>query len=107
MTEAQIQKSVFDNFKTRGMPGVVAWHCPNGPEARRKSGYLAGVSDVNALHKGKFFALELKKLGGLASQEQLEYVAAINTAGGFAFVAYGLDKALEFLESWGLLRKAA
>ncbi len=107
MTESEIQRAVFDNLKTRSMPGVVYWHVPNNQSSRRHSGYLAGVSDVNAVHLGRFYAVELKKDGGRASQEQLEFVAAINTAGGFAFVAIGLDKALEFLETWGLLRKAA
>ncbi len=89
------------------MPGVEAWHPPNDKSSRRKAGFRAGVSDVNALHRGKFFALELKKEGGRASQEQLEYIAAINSAGGFACWTAGLPRALAVLESWGLLRKAA
>ncbi len=107
MTEGEIQKAVFAEIAARKVPGVVAWHCPNGPSARRKSGYLAGVSDVNAVHRGKFYAMELKKDGGRASQEQLEFVAAINTAGGYAFVAEGRDQAIACLEAWGILRKAA
>ena len=107
MTESQIQKAVFDNLKSRAMPGVVFWHVPNDPSSRRKSGYRAGVSDVNALHRGKFYAMELKKDGGRASQEQLEFIAAINTAGGYAFVAEGRDQAIACLEAWGIIRKAA
>ncbi len=89
------------------MPGVVVWAVPNNREARRTVGFRAGVSDVNAVHRGRFYAVELKKDGGRASQEQLEFVAAINTAGGYACVAEGLPEAICILESWGLLRKAA
>ena len=106
LSEAEIQRAVFAEIKARGMPGVVAWAVPNNPMARRTVGFRAGVSDVNAVHRGKFYAVELKKDGGRASQEQLEFVAAINCAGGYACVAEGLSQALCILESWGLLRKA-
>lgn len=107
MTEAEIQRAVFAEIASRGMPGVVAWAVPNNREARRTVGFKAGVSDVNAVHRGKFYAMELKKDGGRPSQEQLEYIAAINIAGGYAFVAEGRDQAIACLEAWGLLRKAA
>jgi translation initiation factor IF-2 len=106
--EGAIQKAVFESLRKRGVPGVVAWHCPNGPDARRKSGYLAGVSDVNAVHRGKFYALELKKAkGGVPSEDQLKFVSDINAAGGYAVVAEGLDEALAILEAWNLIRRAA
>ncbi len=107
LTEAEIQKAVFAQLAARSSPGVEYWHVPHNQTSRRHSGYRAGVSDINAVHRGKFYALELKKTGGRASQEQLEFVAAINTAGGYACVAEGLDEALAILEAWNLLRKAA
>ncbi len=105
--EGIIQKAVFDNLKARGAPGVVYWHCPNGPESRRKSGFRAGVSDVHALHCGEFFVLELKAKDGTPSHEQIKYVKDVQAAKGNAAFAYGLDDALATLEAWGLLRKAA
>jgi hypothetical protein len=107
LTEAEIQRAVFAEIAARGMPGVECWAVPNNREARRTVGFRAGVADVNAVHRGRFYAVELKKDGGRASQEQLEFVAAINTAGGYACVAEGLPEAICILESWGLLRKAA
>lgn len=106
--EGEIQKAVFAHLKDRGAPGVVFWHCPNDKAARRKSGFRAGVSDVNAVHRGKFYAVELKKAkGGVPSEDQLEFVSDINAAGGYAVVAEGLPQALACLEAWGLIRKAA
>lgn len=107
MTEAQIQKAVFFHLRKRGQPGIVFWHCPNDRASRRKAGYLAGASDVMILHKGEFFALELKTETENATVEQLEYIDRVNAADGFAFCAKGLDTALAVLESWGLIRKEA
>ena len=104
MTEAEIQKTVFDNLKARAAPGVLYWHTPNNPESRRKSGFRAGVSDVAALHRGKFYALELKKPGGNPTVQQMEFISQVNSAGGFGCIATGLDQAIKVLETWGLLR---
>lgn len=105
MTEGEIQKAVFAQLKSRPMPGVVAWHHPNHPSSRRKSGYLAGVADVCAVHLGKFYAIELKADGGRASDDQLKFRDNINGTEGYAVVAEGLDQAICILEEWGLLRK--
>lgn len=107
MTEAQIQKSVFEHLRKRGMPNLVAWHVPNDRSSRRKAGYKAGAHDVHALHAGKFFTLELKVERGEVSVEQLLFRDQINDAGGYSHIAYGLPEALRCLEGWGLLRKEA
>lgn len=107
MTEAEIQRGVFAEIRARGMPGVVAWAVPNNPMSRRTVGFRRGAHDVHALHRGKFYTVELKKDGGRPSEEQLEFRDDINNAGGFSVIAEGLPEAICILESWGLLRKAA
>ena len=107
MNEAEIQRAVFHHLKQRAVPGAVFWHVPNDESSRRKSGYRAGVSDINIVHRGDFYALELKKDGGRPSVEQMRFLSDINTAGGYGCVAEGLDEALAILEAWGVLRKAA
>lgn len=106
MTEAQIQRAVFDEIKARAFPGVVAWAVPNNPSARRTVGFKAGVHDVSIVFRGEFFSLELKKEDGDVSDEQLTHQIAINDAGGHAYVAYGFDDALAWLEAQGILRRA-
>src|SRR5262245_51388284 len=97
-----------------------AWHTPNGVKlggkrnakgiiaiqgARLKGlGTRAGVSDWILVDAGKIFALELKALGGSASEVQLEFLAGMEAAGAYTCVAEGLDRALAVLEQWGLLR---
>ena len=107
MTESEIQRAVFDHLRARAFPDVVFWHCPNDLSSRRKPGFLAGVSDVNAVHKGKFYALELKKDGGRPSVEQLKFVSRINATFAYAAVAEGLPQALGMLEAWNLIREEA
>ena len=105
--EGEIQKAVFAELKARAMPGVVAWHVPNDRASRRKAGFVRGVHDVHALHRGKFYSLELKAERGTVQVEQLMFRDRINDAGGFSFIAYGRDAAFKALEGWGLLRREA
>ena len=108
MTEAQIQKAVFGHIRNRAAPGVIAWHVNNGPEARRKSGFLAGVPDVSIVKGREFFALELKTEKGVISDEQERIVRELNEAlgPGKAYIARGLDDALAWLEVQGIIRRA-
>jgi len=110
-SEAQIQRAVFENFRTRGTPGVFAFHPANGGYRRKIEakilkglGVRAGVPDIIAIHNGRCFALELKAEGGRATDKQLEAIAAMREAGAFTAITEGLDRALACLEAWGLLR---
>lgn len=120
--EQDIQKAVIAHLRTRGMPGVVFWHTPNGAflggKRNRKGasiqgavmkgmGVRAGVSDVIAVHQGRIFALELKAPGGRPTESQLEFIADMERAGAFTCLAEGIDRAIAVLESWGLLRGRA
>ena len=107
MTENEIQKAVFQHLRERAFNGAVYWHPPNDKASRRKAGFRAGVSDVNVLHEGKFYAIELKKPGGNATIDQMQFVSDVNSAGGYAFIAHGLDQALKGLELWNIIRPEA
>jgi hypothetical protein len=117
--EQDIHKAVAAHLRQRGAPGLVWWHTPNGAmlggKRSRKGiaiqgsimkglGVRAGVSDILALYRGKFFALELKAEGGRPTEDQLAFHSEVKANGGFTCVADGLDRALRALEMWGLLR---
>lgn len=70
-------------------------------------GVRAGVSDLILLHRGKFFALELKAAGGRPTLEQIRFLGDVERAEGFTAMPAGLDAAIATLESWGLLRGAS
>lgn len=113
--EDAIQKAVFEHIDRRAVPGAIFWHVPNQGRrgglaglkdgARYKAlGLRPGWPDINALHDGKFFALELKAMSGRSTEIQMLRRMEINAAGGFAAEAMGLNAALACLESWGLLK---
>lgn len=109
--EDAIQKAVFQHIRARGVPGLVAWHTPNGGKRKpieaaifKGLGVRAGVADIIAVHQGRIYALELKAEGGRPSESQLEFLGDIERAGAFTAMPTGLDAALSTLEAWGLLK---
>lgn len=70
------------------LPGVVAWHTPNGGERRdafegkriKESGGEAGIHDYLFLWGG-LYGLEFKKPGGVLSQAQREMHPRLLAAG--------------------------
>jgi hypothetical protein len=117
--EEIIHRAVVDHLRARGVPGLVWWHTPNGARlgGRRNKrgvpiqalrfkelGVRAGVSDLILLHRGRMFALELKTESGRPTEAQMEFVSNVNSAGGFATIASGIDQALKVLKTWGLVR---
>jgi hypothetical protein len=108
--EAAIQRALFQHIRTRGAPGVFAFHPANGGYRKpveaaimKGLGVIAGVPDVIAIHNGRVFAMEIKAEGGRATDKQLACIAALREAGAFTCIAEGLDRALACLEGWGLL----
>src|SRR3974390_3093032 len=110
LTERQIQIALVQHIRKRQVPGLVYFHVPNAPRGKiagallKSMGMRAGVSDLLFLHKGNFYALELKAEDGRPTEEQLYFLHHVNHAGGFATLCYGLDRALACLETWGLIR---
>jgi hypothetical protein len=81
--EAAIQRAVFQHLRTRGAPGVLAFHPANGGWRSpiegaifRGLGVVPGTPDVIVIHEGRCYALELKAEGGRATPKQLEAIAA-------------------------------
>src|SRR5262245_58404644 len=109
--EQQIQRAVFEHFRMRAAPGVIAWHTPNGGwRSKAEASILAGLGvrsgmpDVFALRNGRLFALELKPDGGRLTESQEQTLIALRAAGAEATHTHGLDQALAKLEQGGLLR---
>lgn len=109
-SEAVIQRAVCAQLHALGRPGLVWWHTNNNPRSAkdgarlRRLGLTAGVSDLFLVHNGRCFALELKSERGRLSKDQRAFLAAINSAGGHAREAHGIDEALQALTDWGVIR---
>ena len=58
----------------------------------RKSAMKKGVADIcGLLRNGRMFCIEVKRPGGILSDEQYIFLADINRNGGIAFMANNLE----------------
>jgi hypothetical protein len=93
-------------------PQLVRLAIPNGGMRHPKvgamlkaEGLLPGSPDlIFALEKAKVLWLEMKKLKGRLSDEQIGLHHKLRQLGHTVEVAYSIDQALEILTSHGVLR---
>ena len=72
-----------------------------------QAGYSAGFPDLfiyEPLGGYHGLAIEVKRIGGRATEEQKEWIAALNDRGYFARFAYGFEQAKELID--GYFRRA-
>jgi hypothetical protein len=62
-----------------------------------------GVLDINACMKGRFLAIDAKIGKDRLNPSQLDFVAAVERAGGIAFAAWSIDDVANRLRMEGLL----
>jgi hypothetical protein len=123
LSENEIQRAVFSHLRTRGVPGIFAFHPKNASSdmrGRRRGIYTGlgiepGIPDVFVI-KGydrampMLYALELKRLNIRTKkptehdEKQKECRSRLRALGVIEGVAYGLDEALSWLEERGILR---
>lgn len=109
--EAKIQHAVVKHLKAHGAPGLLFFHVPNGGKRSlleavnfKRMGVRPGVADLIFLFCGRFYAMELKAPGNRPTPEQLEFLSAVQEAGGYTANPDSLDRALKCLRAWGMLR---
>lgn len=110
--EQDIQRAVFQHLRARSMPGVFAFHVPNGgwrskveAAIMKGLGVRSGVPDVIVFYRAQIFGLELKAKGGRLSPTQRQALNDMEVAGARTHVASSLDEALFTLECWGVIRR--
>ena len=57
-----------------------------------------GTADIIALHNARFIAIEVKRIGGKLSDDQVEFLKGVTASGGLAIVAYSLNDVRTHLE---------
>lgn len=110
--EQAIQRAVFQHLALRSMPGVFAFHCPNGGKRSKIEasifkglGVRSGVPDVLIFYRAQIFGLELKATKGRLTPVQRQTLNEMEMAGARTAIAHSLDEALVTLECWGVLRR--
>lgn len=104
MTEAQIQRAVFEHFRALRIKDAYLYPVPNNPASRRTVGFVPGIPDLTCIVGGIHHAIELKTLKNGPSEDQLAAIDRIRDAGGHAVVCHGLDAALNCLRAWRAMR---
>lgn len=102
-TEKEIQKSISDYLKLKHY--VIFKHnstqfgVRDGKQFAFSNGER-GISDlIGCSPTGRFIAVEVKKKGGKASPEQLEFLARVKANRGIAILAYSLDEVIDAVEN--------
>jgi hypothetical protein len=100
-SEQKIQKDIMDYLKLKKY--VVTKHRnvgikkPNGKYIPLPDGEK-GVSDIIACSPdGRFIAIEVKRPGGVVSEDQKNFIKRVSKTTAVAFVAYSLDDVMKIL----------
>ena len=99
-TEHQIQRVILDWL---ACIRVFAWRANTGAiaaEYKGKSRFMRfgpkGQADIiGILPNGRFLAIEVKRIGKEASDDQQRFLRRITAAGGLAFAAHSLEECQE------------
>ena len=83
--EKDIHADIEDWLKTKG-----AWYCHSRMDARTTT--RRGVPDFLILWSGKFYGIEVKRIGQKAKPHQLGELRWIEREGGRVGVAHSLDE---------------
>lgn len=96
MSEQQIQKDILSYLRTKGF---IAFKFNNYGMRGRKT-YNVGISDIIGCDKnGKFIAIEVKKIGGKATQGQLDFLMDVNDHNGIGILAFSLSDVVDYFET--------
>ena len=88
ITEHDLTKGIRNLLRTCGI-----WHY----KAWQGMGSMPGVSDIIGCHKGKFFAIEVKRPDGKPTDNQVQFQLRVREAGGIAFIARSVDDVIDGL----------
>lgn len=94
-TEQGIQKAIIDYLRLKKYVVFKANSTQFGIRNNKPFAFpnpQKGVADIiSCSTKGRFVAIEVKKKGGRATEEQLEFLERVKANGGIGILAYSLD----------------
>lgn len=102
VSEKEIQKSILDYLSIKK---IVAWRTNSGLQFSNYKGkeYVTrlaprGTPDIIGFsNDGRFIGIEVKKPGGIVSEEQQYFIDKLNRSGGTGIIAYSLDDVMNIL----------
>ncbi len=104
-SEADVLKACLQLLKFRRIfhwrqnSGAMQTSNSNGETRTIRFTSINGISDiVGILPDGKFLAIEVKRPGGLPTEEQRDFLDAVRRRGGVALLVYDVDDLAETLD---------
>jgi len=104
MTEHELQSAIIQLIQVRGglvirtNSGFIRLEDANG-KSRVFKGASKGTSDLIALYKGHFLAIEVKAGRNRATFEQEDFIQQVRDRGGIAFVTWSADTVISALDA--------
>lgn len=95
MKEGDIKKQIMAYLAT--LPGCFAKVVQIGG-IKGRTNTAKGMSDIVAIYKGRFLAIEVKTKTGVLAPHQREFLDKIQKCGGIAFVATSVQEVIDKLE---------
>lgn len=109
--EEAIQRTIVSALPYFLHRSAILFHIPNGGKRKRVEaailkgmGVLAGVADLEIVHQGRCYFMELKRPGEGQTDEQIEFERRCQDTGVPYAVVTSFEEALECVRSWGLTR---
>ena len=99
LSESAVQGQILDWLARKG---IFAYRQNTGG-ANLKGFYVRfgkrGAPDIVAIYRGMYVGIEVKKAGGVQSDDQRAYMANVRQAGGMYILAHELEDVTRVLES--------
>jgi hypothetical protein len=103
--EKAIHAAVIAHWRAFGVPGSLVATIPNA-RAFGQPGLCKGLFDLVVIAPDLPVGfIELKRLGGLISEEQGDFAALCHLRGIPCEVTFGRDEPIAVLEKWGAVRR--
>ena len=109
--EMALQIDIVNMLKSHLKRDVLYTAFPAGGGGRvrgaklKKAGLQAGWPDIQLVHQGRYFGIEIKTKTGRLSPAQSDIHKRLKTSGCLVAVVRSVSEAMELVIDWGLSRK--
>jgi hypothetical protein len=94
MAEAEVLSDVLSYLRARG---IYHWRNNSGYRGNVHFGKVGSADILGILEDGRLLAIEVKSMTGVATEDQLIFIAEICKRGGLAFIARSVDDVIGHL----------
>ena len=97
--ESEIKKAILDYLNMQHMTFAFKIFTSGIPDAKRQGGFRTnpsrGVADILGCKNGRFFAMEVKRPGGMVTDNQVSFLRSVNISGGYECIVRSVEDAKE------------